>query len=154
LNRLFEYNWQVRDEWFTLSRQLPQEELLKERVGGLGFILKTLFHVVDAEYSWIQALRGVTVADPDFEQYRTLESVLALSSDYRKDVKLFIDEWTPDQELIVVTIEWREGQVYTCGEVLRHVLAHEIHHMGQLSVWARDMGISPPSADFLGRGIG
>lgn len=34
--KFFEYNWQVRDEWFEWCKQVPKEELLKNRVGGLG----------------------------------------------------------------------------------------------------------------------
>ncbi len=36
---------------------------------------------------------------------------------------------------------------------MRHLIAHEIHHIGQLSIWSREMGIEPVSAsliDFLG----
>ncbi len=45
--QLFHYNWQVRDEWLEWCRQLTQEELLGDRIGGVGSILKTLFHIVD-----------------------------------------------------------------------------------------------------------
>lgn len=55
---LFRYNWQVRQDWFKLCEQLTEEELLRKRVGGVGSILKTLFHIVDVEYSWINALQG------------------------------------------------------------------------------------------------
>jgi uncharacterized damage-inducible protein DinB len=34
--QLFHYNWQVRDEWFEWCRQLLEEELLRERTGGVG----------------------------------------------------------------------------------------------------------------------
>ena len=51
--KLFEYNWQVREEWFTWCEDVPEEELLNNRVGGVGSILYTLFHIIDVEYSWI-----------------------------------------------------------------------------------------------------
>lgn len=54
--KLFQYNWQVRDDWFTLCEGIPDEELLKKRVGGFGSILHTLFHIVDVEYMWILGL--------------------------------------------------------------------------------------------------
>ena len=34
-----------------------------------------------------------------------------------------------------------------------HVIDHEIHHIGQLSIWAREMGVVPVSANLIGRGI-
>jgi uncharacterized damage-inducible protein DinB len=153
MQNLFRYNWQVRDEWFAICRKLPQEELLKERVGGLGSILKTLFHIVDVEYSWIVVLRGEPVEDPDFIDYRTLERVEGLSLQYRGEVEAIIDSWTAAQDGIEITVPWRKDEIYTHGEVLRHVIAHEIHHVGQLSVWSRELGIQPVSANFIGRGV-
>ncbi len=45
--KLFQYNWQVRDDWFTWCEAVSEEELLKKRVGGVGSILYTLFHIAD-----------------------------------------------------------------------------------------------------------
>ncbi|WP_417894724.1 DinB family protein, partial [Bacillus toyonensis] len=42
-----QYNWQVREDWFKWCEQLTVEELLSKRVGGVGSILETLFHIVD-----------------------------------------------------------------------------------------------------------
>ncbi|MDQ0232609.1 putative damage-inducible protein DinB [Metabacillus malikii] len=41
--KFFEYNWQVRDEWLNWCNQLTTEDLLKERLGGVGSILYTFF---------------------------------------------------------------------------------------------------------------
>ncbi len=72
--KLFQYNWQVRDDWFTLCEDIPDEELLKKRVGGFGSILHTLFHIVDVEYMWILGLRGEPVPEePLFEDYASLQ---------------------------------------------------------------------------------
>ncbi|RBP07783.1 DinB family protein [Rossellomorea aquimaris] len=46
---LFSYNWQIREEWFDWCREINQEELTKERTGGMGSILKNLFHVADCD---------------------------------------------------------------------------------------------------------
>lgn len=40
-----------------------------------------------------------------------------------------------------------------CGEVIRHVIAHEIHHAGQLSIWSREIGKQPISANLINRGL-
>lgn len=42
---------------------------------------------------------------------------------------------------------------FTYAEVIRHVIAHEVHHVGQLSVWVRESGLKPVSANFIGRGL-
>jgi uncharacterized damage-inducible protein DinB len=166
--KLFQYNWQVRDEWFTWCEGIPEEELLKERVGGFGNILHTLFHIVDVEYMWIVGLRGEPVpGKPAFEDYATLQKVRNLSSQYHEKVKPFVTAWTNDmdsrrfsesdfeREPIGPRDAAIRRRVIECphGELIRHTLVHEVHHIGQLSIWAREIGKEPVSANLRGRGL-
>jgi uncharacterized damage-inducible protein DinB len=144
--KLFQYNWQVREEWFDWCKQLVPEELLRERIGGVGSILRTLFHVVDVEQAWIRGLQGKPEFHYRFEEYRTIDSVRKLSEECRPNVKKFVESWTTE-------IEDHKLDEFTYGEVIRHVIAHEIHHIGQLSVWARELGVKPVSANLIGRGL-
>ena len=70
---LLQYNWQVRDDWFKWCEQLSAEELLRKRVGGVGSILATLFHIVDVEYSWISAIQGKEDSEPQFKDYQSIK---------------------------------------------------------------------------------
>ncbi len=36
-------------------------------------------------------------------------------------------------------------------DILHHVIVHEIHHIGQLSVWAREIALHPVPANYIGR---
>lgn len=148
--KFFEYNWQVRDEWFEWCKQLPEEELLKNRVGGIGNILHTLLHIADVEYSWLYAIEGNEPIEPDFLEYETLEKAKELSDRFREEVKEILSKYTGEDE--VVTVPWNDEK-YTKMEVIHHVIAHEIHHIGQLSVWAREIGLNPVSVNFIGRGL-
>ncbi|MCJ8010910.1 DinB family protein [Paenibacillus sp. KQZ6P-2] len=149
----FEYNWQVRDEWFEVCRRLPLKELIEERTGGVGSILKTLFHIVDVEFSWIRAIEGMEDWEPLFEDYEDLDAVKELSDMCRKQLEEILSNADADKEYSVVHVSWHsEPLVY--GEVLRHVIAHEIHHIGQLSVWAKELGIKRVSANYIDRGLG
>lgn len=147
---LFKYNWQVRDEWLLWCESLPQEQLLELRVGGAGGFLQTLFHVIDVEASWIGALREVPDVVPRYEDYAELSQLKALSEHTRPEILAFVHAWSPDMEDLEVTPSWTRRS-FTYGEVLRHLIAHEIHHIGQMSVWARELDLSPPSANFIDR---
>jgi uncharacterized damage-inducible protein DinB len=103
------------------------------------------------ESSWIRALAGQPDWEPKFEDYQTLERVRNLSANMRVEVEEFLCKWSDDMERKTITVSWRPGEVFTYGEVLCHVIAHEIHHIGQLSVWARELGRQPVSASLLGR---
>ncbi|GEC90227.1 DinB family protein [Brevibacillus brevis] len=152
MKMLFQYNWQVRDEWMEWCKRLTPEELLRERTGGAGTILYTLFHIADVEYSWLRGVQGKPDIQVAYETQKSLEKVNALSHAWRVELRDFIENWSDEMENESVKVAW-DDEVYTKGELLRHVIAHEIHHMGQLSIWARELGIAPVSANVIGRGL-
>jgi len=49
-----------------------------------------------------------------------------------------------------VCVAWDEDK-YTVEEIFHHIIAHEIHHIGQLSVWSREIELTPVPANFIGR---
>ena len=61
-------------------------------------------------------------------------------------LKTFIDE----NKGKIVRVAWDEGE-FSIDEIIHHVIAHEIHHIGQLSVWSREVGLNPVHANFIGR---
>ncbi|WP_221563314.1 DinB family protein [Alkalihalobacillus sp. TS-13] len=153
--KLFKYNWQVREDWFRWCEDLSKEELLKERVGGVGSILYTLFHIVDVEWSWILGLQGEPEPELPFEEFASLQKVKEFSSRCHADVEPFVRAWTNEMEYRILSETDADGKMvsFKHGEVMRHVIAHEIHHIGQLSVWAREMGRKPVTANLIRRGL-
>ncbi|CDN42245.1 MULTISPECIES: DinB family protein [Paenibacillus] len=151
----FSYNWMVREQWYEWCGELSQEELLQERTGGVGGILKTLFHIVDVEWSWLQLLQGKPDFQENFEEYATLAKVRELDRRFRADIEGFIRGWddSMEQRPLLDTLPDGRERLLAWGEVMRHVLAHEIHHIGQLSVWSRELGRKPVSANFIEKGL-
>lgn len=147
--KFFQYNWQVRDEWFEWCNQLSTEELLQKRIGGVGSILYTLFHIIEVEYSWIRGIIGKKDRIFDFDEYRTLEKVKTLSIELQEEIIEFLKhkENLNDE---IVKVSW-DTDTYTKNDILHHTIAHEIHHIGQLSVWARELNLSPVPANFIRR---
>lgn len=153
--KLFEYNWQVRQDWFNWCQEVSQEELMKKRTGGIGGILHTLFHIVDVEYSWLCVLQGKPEFTEPFESYASLQQVMELSERFHEEVRSFVMSWTDEMEMKVLTDISPKGEPVTFkhGEIMRHVIAHEIHHVGQLSVWSREAGKAPVTANLIRRGL-
>ncbi len=113
-----------------------------------------LYHIIDNEVDWIICLQGKTSLPYDFTVFDTLDKVIHLSRMYRPEIEDFALNWTPETENKVFA-GVRNGKLYrfSYGEVVRHVIAHEIHHIGQLSVWARKLGLDTVSANLIGRGL-
>jgi uncharacterized damage-inducible protein DinB len=155
MKMLFQYNWQVRDDWYRWCEDVPEEELLKVRTGGVGGILNTLFHIVDVEWSWIRAMQGKSDFQEKFDGYNSLSKVRALDAAFKEEVKAFVEAWDPSMEGRLFEEQLEDGRnvVDSWGEIVRHVIAHEIHHVGQLSIWAREVGKKPVSANLIGRGL-
>ena len=154
--KLFEYNWQVRKDWFDLCDLVSEKELLKSRTGGPGSILYTLFHVVDVEYSWISGLQGKLESQkPPFEDYASVQKLREYSALCHVKIAPFIYAWNSDMETRILSDENETGEseIFKYGEIMRHVLAHEIHHIGQLSVWSREIGKQPITANLIRRGL-
>ncbi|MNI23674.1 DinB family protein [compost metagenome] len=149
---LLRYNWLVREEWFELCKHIPVEELLRKRVGGAASILYTLFHIIDVEYSWIRGIQGKPDIQVEYKDNETLQQVKKLSDVWNHETKEFLLTWKSENDNEVVTVPWTDG-FYTKGEILRHVITHEIHHIGQLSIWVRELGLQPISANVIGRGL-
>lgn len=150
--KFFKYNWQVRDEWFKWCKQLTNEDLLKKRTGGVGGILYTLFHIVDVEYSWIRCLQGKEDITFQFRDYNSLDKIISLSNSCRQELITYLSSDLKENKDELVTVPW-DGEKYTKDEIIHHVITHEIHHIGQLSVWARELELVPVSAGFIGREI-
>lgn len=78
IRKFFEYNWEIRDEWFQWCEQLTAEELTKKRIGGVESILYTLFHIIDVEYSWVRGIQEKEDRVFKFSDYGTLRKVKSL----------------------------------------------------------------------------
>ncbi|WP_046225291.1 DinB family protein [Paenibacillus dauci] len=155
MEMLFRYNWQVRQEWLDWCNELSIVELKRQRTGGVGSILKTLTHIVDVEYSWICDLQGKPDQSELFQSVDSLEQIITLSKRFRPEISDYVAGWKPDMEQHILHAVDKDGrpEQYTYGEVMRHVIAHEIHHIGQMSVWSRELDREPVSANLIRRGL-
>ncbi|WP_227395996.1 DinB family protein [Jeotgalibacillus aurantiacus] len=148
---LFLYNWQVREDWFVWCESLAEEELFVKRTGGMESLFQNLVHVVDCELLWINHLIQEPVVYAGREEIRTLEDIRAYSEFTKTVTKPVIDGWNGELEDQIVHITGRNGYVrsFTYGKIIRHLISHEIHHIGQLSIWAREIGRKPVSSDLI-----
>ena len=106
---MFSYNWQVRDDWFDWSQQISIEELTQKRTGGMGSILRNLFHVIDCEQIWINQMNGTPVIVKDITDISTLHEVIEFSNSTKLITQGFMQSWTPDCEEKIFEMKRRNG---------------------------------------------
>src|SRR6185437_2910658 len=106
---MFLYNWQVREDWFNWSENIPIEELRKKRVGGMGSILHNLFHVIDCEQIWVNQMNGTPVIMKDRNDISNLNEVIEFSNSTKLTTQRFIQSWTPNLEERVFEMKRKNG---------------------------------------------
>ncbi|MGE7879790.1 DinB family protein [Peribacillus muralis] len=155
MQTFFRYNWMVREDWYGWCEELSEVELLRNRTGGMGSILHTLFHIVDVEWSWIRILQDKTDFQESFDSYKSLNKVRKLDAEFHLEVENFVNNWDASMENQLFYDTLPDGRIVTDtrGEIMRHAIAHEIHHIGQLSIWARELGKKPVATNLIGRGL-
>lgn len=148
---LFKYNWKVRDEWFDWCDTLPKDELNKTRTGGMKSILNNLYHVIDCEQIWINQLQGTPVIQNNMEAITSLNEVREFSNSTKEMSEIFLEKYERNNEkkLFSYTLKSGEEKQWPYEKVLYHIITHEIHHIGQLSIWAREIGMKPISSDLI-----
>ena len=152
LEKLFQYNWQVREEWMKWCEEIPYDELIQKRIGGMGSFLHTLYHVIDCEQLWINQMWNQPVIPTDLNAITQLDEVKSYDMLTQQRTKLFLQELGSDHgEHRILEIQKRNGDIVTFSfdKVLSHIVTHEVHHIGQLSIWARQIGLAPVNSDLL-----
>jgi uncharacterized damage-inducible protein DinB len=94
----------VRDGWFELCKQISNDELMTKRIGGVGDIQYTLFHIVDVENSWIRGIQGKPDIQVQYDEYKSIQKIQDLSDSWRTEIKLFLETWKNDFEHDTVTV--------------------------------------------------
>lgn len=149
---LFEYNWKIRTEWLDWCKGISEEELSKDRIGGHQGILQTLFHIIDVEQRWIRGLVNEEPVKYNFQDYNTLDALIKFSNNIKVNSRKFLENYTSDKDNNILSAVNKKGEnvSHLFIEILLHLSVHEVHHIGQLSVWARELGQEPVSANLIG----
>lgn len=146
---LFDYNWQVRSDWFAWCADLSQEELVQKRHGGMQSFVHTLYHVIYCEHIWVSQLLGREIHVPAMEEVTTLQQVCTFEETTRK----LTEEWFAREDEFQHAVLDLRGRTFSHVKVMLHIATHEVHHIGQMSVWAREIGKVPVNCDVLPRDI-
>jgi len=151
----FRYNWQIREEWFEWCETISLEELKNKRIGGMQSILHNLFHVIDCEQIWINQMQGTPIIIKDINRISSLNDVRMFSDLTKSVTENFLKSLTPEGKDRILVIKNRNGTTksFSYDKIITHIISHEIHHIGQLSVWSREIGLKPVSSDLLFRGL-
>lgn len=125
---------------------------------GDGKLRATLHHTHLVQHLFAQAWRGEGLATREASEFSTLVDLAAWGRDAHQRVLNFLME----AAAAVWAREFREpwtchfedrlqapAAVHTLGESVVRVVMHTAHHRGQACTRLRELGVEPPTVDFI-----
>src|SRR5215510_991925 len=116
-----------------------------------------LFHVHTVQGLFLALWRGEPLQPPP-EEYKALNSLLALARNTHKDITVFLeglDEASLSQNIQLpwasrfTELTGKEPAPITLAETLLQVVNHSTYHRGQVNSRLREVGGTPPMTDFI-----
>ncbi|MEK4424891.1 DinB family protein [Solibacillus sp. FSL K6-1523] len=89
---LFQYNWQVRENWLNWCQSICAKEFHKERIGRMKSIRNTLIHIVDCELLWLNSMIDKNILFETRNSIKELKDILAYSAFVKSHTESFIEQ--------------------------------------------------------------
>ena len=152
LCQLAAYNLWANNEMVKCLEQLSQEQLHSPIKSSFNSVYKTILHIWDAEYIWIQRLQGFSIKEwpsknIDNDGFSTT-LFLNNSANFNDYVNAQNSDFF-DKECMYSNLK---GEQFTNlnSEVVMHCLNHSTYHRGQLVTMFRQLELTIiPSTDFI-----
>ena len=107
---------------------------------------------MSAEWGWLERCGGPARGERlKAEQYPTIESLAETWTQVERYMRGFLSQ-LDDADLerrITFALGGGPAHEMALGDLLQHAALHAIHHRGQASLLARELGFAPGDLDFL-----
>lgn len=135
LSQMFAHWEQIRTDLFATIDKFSDEELTYAPYPGCWPVGKLMIHIADCEDYWLHAVVQ-SALDPDFNyelaDYPTKAAIKELLNRAHERTLALLDSL--NEHNLTEKRQTRRGETYTVGWIIWHVLEHEIHHRGELSM--------------------
>jgi uncharacterized damage-inducible protein DinB len=160
----YDYLVRSRRDLFTFLRSLPDETISRDVIPGKRFhsIKDLVIHIPIIEDSWLhedilkdQPVWEKTSGFPqNFEQeyhaHQSLEWMLEYWLSVQNSTLAYLEKLEPEMLKAEISMAQKTGQeIFSVGDVLWHVMQHEVRHTAQIMLLARQLGFDPPQLDLI-----
>ncbi len=160
----YDYLVRSRRDLFTFLRSLPDEAISRDVIPGTRFrsIKDLVVHIPIIEDSWLhedilkdQPIWEITSGFPqDFEKANHASDSLDWMLEYwvavEKSTLGYLEKLEPEMLNAKISMPRKTGQeFFSVGEVLWHVMQHEVRHTAQIMLLTRQLGFDPPQLDLI-----
>ena len=141
LTDLFSHWDQVHNDTLAVLDKFSDNKLKHVAYDGGMTVGQIFVHIAEAEEGWFRVIatkeREEWPSDYTLENYPTKQAVRALIVEVHASTKAYLTTLTVDDLETVVESPW--GQ-FSLRFIIWHVIEHEIHHRGELSLILGTLG--------------
>jgi len=125
---------------------------------GDAQIADTLHHIHQVQHSFLQAWTRAQFSMRWRKEFATLDEIAVWGVEARRGVLAFIEQASDSELSQEMRMRWaaffeqqtkQTAGVHTVGESVLQVFLHTQHHRGQVCMRMREVGVTPPTIDFI-----
>lgn len=143
LSEYFSHWEQVHADTLATFDKFQDDELHYVPFEGSWTVGEIMLHIVEAEDGWLRCVvKQEQQAWPEYPlgEYPTIESIKAALVQVHGRTAAYLAEQDLEALQRRIPSHWREGETIPLGWIIWHVLEHEIHHRGELSLILGSLG--------------
>jgi uncharacterized damage-inducible protein DinB len=149
---LMAYDRWANRRYLDVIAQLDSERFTRKLGGSFDSIRDTVVHLAWAEWVWAERWQGRSPkirAHPD--HFPTPLSVRSYLTETETNQGRFVEQLQPGRETTEIRYTNLKGEVYeyTLEQMVHHLTNHSTYHRGQLATLLRQLGVAPPTTDYL-----
>ncbi len=159
--RIYEYLTLSRGRVFEWVRPLSDAQYREEHPIGLGSLARTLHHMMAAEWSYMERVRGRTDPLGPYEPARDPEVSTADAMGFDALEPRWIHQAKETHASLEAVTDWNTPRVYTTiwegepysyrattGDIFAQLALHEVHHRAQGLNMLRRLGVETDEIDY------
>jgi uncharacterized damage-inducible protein DinB len=149
IKELFVYNYWARDRQLEACATLSNEQFLRSLGNSFPSLRDTLAHLLGAEWIWLERWRGRSPLALPAADYPTLAALQEAWRPVEQGVRDYLDGLTEEAYSGRLSFTNAKGETWTypVWRSLLHVSNHQTYHRGQVTMFLRQLGVSPPALD-------
>lgn len=149
IRELFVYNYWARDRQLEACATLTNDQFLRSLGNSFPSLRDTLAHLLGAEWIWLERWRGRSPLALPAADYPTLPALQEAWRPVEQGVRDYLGGLTEQAYSGRLSFTNAKGETWTypVWRSLLHVSNHQTYHRGQVTMFLRQLGVSPPALD-------
>ena len=132
--------------------------LIAPPAAGDAKIADTLHHIHQVQHIFLQAWTKAQFNVRERKEFTTLDEIATWGLEARRGVLSFMEQVSAGELAQEMRMPWaaffeqqtkQPAGVHTMGESVLQVFLHTQHHRGQVCMRMREVGVAPPTIDFI-----